>query len=70
MIQKYIHSVEIVCVCARLCVVKYFYCAVEKLCLVLNDLCTEYLRDGLEFVFSPFIIPIVVNWAQNTNRLN
>ena len=57
MIQKYIHSVEILCVCARLCVVNYFHCAAEKLCLVLNDMSAEQLRDGLEFVFSPDVIP-------------
>ena len=33
---------------------------------ILNDLCAEELRDGLECVFSPDTI-LVVDWAQNTN---
>ena len=45
-----------VCVCACVCV-KYLNCAVEILCLVLNYLCAVQLRDELEFVFSPGIIP-------------
>ena len=37
--------------------VKYLNCAVEILWLVFNDLCAEWLLDGLKFVFSPDIIP-------------
>ena len=34
---------------------KYFNCAGSMLWLILNDLCE--LRGGLEFVFSPDVIP-------------
>ena len=37
--------------------VNYPNCVVEILWLVLNDLCTESLREGLKFVFIPSIIP-------------
>ena len=47
------------CACGRAClyVAKYANCVVEALWLVLNDLCAEYVRDEMKFVFfSPDLI--------------
>ena len=45
----------------------FFFSALEILWLVVNDFCAEQLRDRLEFVFSPDIIPS--GWLGSKHQL-